>query len=152
MIGGHEDPRGAPVFGGAIRRHGDFKDRPELPVISRAVVHNGIVYTSGIVAEPGGSIEEQTALVLERLEVVLLEVEATRSSLLSVQVWLANMDDFAAHNRIWDAWVDHDNPPARACVGAQLFQPELLIEMRGIAAVVQGGSLGATREWEKASW
>jgi enamine deaminase RidA (YjgF/YER057c/UK114 family) len=146
MSKAQEGPRGARVITGPIRRQGDFKDRPELPVISRAVVHNGIVHTSGIVAEPGGSIEEQTALVLERLEAILHEVEATRSSLLSVQVWLANMDDFAAHNKIWDAWVDHDNPPARACVGAQLFQPELLIEMRAIAAVVQGGSLGATSE------
>ncbi len=25
-------------------------------------------------------------------------------------------------------WVDQDNPPVRACVGATLFRPELLVE------------------------
>ena len=119
-----------------IYRHGDFSDIPGLPVISRAVVHNGIAYTSGLVAEPDGDIRTQTSIVLDKLDLLLREVGASRSSLLSVQVWLADMVDFVAHNEVWDKWVDPTNPPARACVGAQLYQPGLRVEIRAIAAVV----------------
>jgi enamine deaminase RidA (YjgF/YER057c/UK114 family) len=41
---------------------------------------------------------------------------------------------FEAHNAAWNEWVDRDNPPARACVGATLFRPELLVEIMVTAA------------------
>jgi enamine deaminase RidA (YjgF/YER057c/UK114 family) len=43
------------------------------------------------------------------------------------------MADFEAHNAVWDRWVDAANPPARACVGAQLYRPGTLVEIRVIA-------------------
>jgi enamine deaminase RidA (YjgF/YER057c/UK114 family) len=45
------------------------------------------------------------------------------------------MADFAAHNAVWDAWVDAASPPVRACVGASLYDPRLLVEIRVVAAV-----------------
>jgi len=44
-----------------------------------------------------------------------------KSSLISAQVWLTDMRHFTAHCEAWNKWVDHANPPVRACV---LF-PEL---------------------------
>jgi enamine deaminase RidA (YjgF/YER057c/UK114 family) len=120
-----------------VTRHGDFSDDPTLPVISRAVVHSGLVYTSGIVGEPGGNVATQTAQVLARLDALLAEVGADRSGILSAQVWLSDMKDFQAHNEVWDAWVDRANPPARACVGAQLYRSDILVEIRVIAMVTE---------------
>lgn len=37
-----------------------------------------------------------------------------------MQVWLHDMEDFAGMNAVWDAWVDQENPPARATGGIAL--------------------------------
>ena len=39
------------------------------------------------------------------------------------------MDNFAEMNAVWNAWVDPENPPVRACVRADLAVPELLVEI-----------------------
>jgi enamine deaminase RidA (YjgF/YER057c/UK114 family) len=49
-------------------------------------------------------------------------------------VWLADMSLFEAHNAAWNAWVDRANPPARACVGAPLYRPGMLVEIMVTAA------------------
>jgi len=36
---------------------------------------------------------------------------------------------FADMNSMWNAWVDPENPPARACVRADLARPEVLVEI-----------------------
>ena len=36
---------------------------------------------------------------------------------------------FEAHNVAWNAWVDRENPPVRACVRADLVRPGLLVEI-----------------------
>ena len=32
-------------------------------------------------------------------------------------------------NQVWDAWVADGHPPARTCVEAKLYTPEVLVEM-----------------------
>ena len=44
------------------------------------------------------------------------------------------MANFAAMNKVWNAWVDPENPPARACVKADLARPEILVEIMVTAA------------------
>ena len=34
--------------------------------------------------------------------------------------------NFAAMNEVWNAWVDPENPPVRACVKSELMHPDLL--------------------------
>ena len=118
-----------------ITRLGDFAADGRFPIISKVVVHHGLLYTSGVVADPGGDVTTQTRQVLERLDELLAMGGTDRTRILSAQVWLADMADFGAHNAVWDAWVDPDNPPVRACVGAQLYDPAVLVEIRVIAAV-----------------
>jgi enamine deaminase RidA (YjgF/YER057c/UK114 family) len=52
-----------------------------------------------------------------------------KSKLLTAQVWLSDMRLFEAHNAAWNAWVDRENPPVRACVRADLVRPGLLVEI-----------------------
>ncbi|WP_434772345.1 RidA family protein [Pseudomonas entomophila] len=100
------------------------------PRASQMVLVNGRIETSGIVAEaPQGTIAEQTQCVLAQLERWLSEVGAGKKHISRIQIWLANMEDFAAMNAVYDAWVG-DEPPVRACVGAQLAAPEYLIEIQ----------------------
>ncbi len=36
--------------------------------------------------------------------------------------------------RLWNEWVDRNNPPVRACVRADLWRPGMLVEIMVIAA------------------
>lgn len=97
------------------------------PRMSQAVIHNGMVYLAGQVGE-GATVAEQTADALASVNKWLGEAGTTKSKILSVTVWLATMDDFAEMNGVYDAWIDKENPPARAAGEARLAAPKYLVE------------------------
>jgi enamine deaminase RidA (YjgF/YER057c/UK114 family) len=100
-----------------------------IPVISLAVVHNGVVTTCGVTAEPTGDVKLQTKKVLERIDGLLEKAGSDKSKLLTAHVWLTDMRDFEDHNSVWNEWVDRQNPPARVCVQAPLWLPNILVEI-----------------------
>jgi len=87
--------------------------------LSHAVVHNGIVYISGVVS-PGKTAREQTRNVLRGIDKLLKQASTDKSRILSATVWLADMRDYDEMNSAWDEWVSHGNTPARVCVEAKL--------------------------------
>ena len=104
--------------------------------MSQVVVHNGVVYTAGQVAQgaPGGTIAEQTADILNSLDTLLEKAGNDQSKLISATIWITDMSDFAAMNLVWDAWVSPGNTPGRACVEARLAAPQFNVEIAVIAA------------------
>ncbi|PWE33235.1 hypothetical protein DDZ14_05445 [Maritimibacter sp. 55A14] len=102
--------------------------------MSQAVIHNGTVWLAGQVGAPGGSVTEQTRAVLASVEALLTRAGSDKSRILSTTIWLASMEDFAEMNAVWDAWVDPENPPARACGEARLATPDYRVEMMVVAA------------------
>ena len=117
-----------------ISRHGIVQRPNNLPHISGAVVHGDTVYLQGVTPDPGGDITSQTRQVLERIDALLAMAGTDKSKLLSAQVWLSDMRLFEAHNAAWNEWVDPRNPPVRACVRADLWHPNLLVEIMVTAA------------------
>ena len=106
------------------------------PRMSQVVVHNGVVYTAGQVAQgaPGGTIAEQTADILDSIDILLEKAGTDKSKLISATIWITDMGDFAAMNLVWDAWVSPGNTPGRACVEARLAAPQFNVEIAVIAA------------------
>lgn len=105
---------------------------PGIPRISSVVARGDMVYVSGVTANPGSppDVKVQTTKALQRIDALLAEAGATKADLLTAQVWLTDMANFAAHNDAWNAWVDHAHPPVRACLlSPQLWRPELLVEI-----------------------
>ena len=51
-------------------------------------------------------------------------------SILSATIWLADMNEFADMNAIWDMWVAKGNPPVRACVESKLAAPQYKVEIQ----------------------
>ncbi|WP_349974997.1 RidA family protein [Pseudomonas sp. WHRI 8519] len=96
---------------------------------SQMVVVDGRIETSGIVALQSGDIAAQTRCVLAQLEQWLTQIGAGKGNLTRMQIWLADMNEFAAMNDVYDAWVG-DQPPVRACVGAALATPDYRIEIQ----------------------
>jgi enamine deaminase RidA (YjgF/YER057c/UK114 family) len=118
----------------AITHHGITDPVGGLPVISKVVKHGGLVYLCGITPDSDGDIRDQTRQVLARIDRLLASAGTDKSRLLTAQVWLTHMTDFAAMNEVWNAWVDPAHPPVRACVEAALFRPGLLVEIMVTAA------------------
>lgn len=104
--------------------------------LSGAVVHNMTVYLAGQVPDdPAGNAEQQAADILRQIDALLNEAGTDKTYLLSVQIYLADMADFPAVNRAWDAWLDPRHKPARATVEARLANPAWRVEITGIAAL-----------------
>jgi len=103
---------------------------------SRAVVVGGIVYLGGQVAEDwDGDIRTQTRQTLDRIDALLSQAGSSRDRLISATIWLKDMADYDGMNEVWDAWIDRDNPPARACGEVRMADDRLLVEIIATAAV-----------------
>jgi enamine deaminase RidA (YjgF/YER057c/UK114 family) len=103
--------------------------------MSEAVVFNGVVYLAGQV--PGDAsldIGGQTRQVLASIDALLASAGTDKSRLLTAQIFLADMGDFAGMNAEWDAWVSPGNTPTRATVEARLANPRLKVEIVVTAA------------------
>ncbi|MBB1491413.1 RidA family protein [Paracoccus sp. MC1854] len=98
------------------------------PRMSMAVVHNGVVYLAGQVDNPGDSVTEQTREVLAQVDRLLAEAGTDKTRILTAQIWLADMADFAEMNAVWDAWVPQGHCPARATGEAKLATPDYRVE------------------------
>lgn len=103
--------------------------------LSDAVIHNGVVYLAGQVADDTNlDVEGQTAQVLAAIDRILAEAGSDKTRILSVQIFLPNMVEFAGMNRAWDAWVPQGQTPARATIEARLADPGYKVEILVIAA------------------
>jgi len=80
---------------------------------------------------PGG-IEEQTKRCLENLRAVLSAAGASFSDLVKVTIYLTDMGDFAAVNRVYGEYFDLA-PPARACIQVGALPKGARIEVEAIA-------------------
>lgn len=104
--------------------------------MSEAVVYNGIAWLAGQVPQDSSqSIEGQTRQVLAAIDALLAKAGTSKAKLLSAQIFLADMADFAAMNSVWDEWVKDAGKPARATVEAALARPGWKIEIMVTAAV-----------------
>lgn len=104
--------------------------------LSRLVVHNNTVYVAGVTSSKAdGDIGVQTADVLEKIDGYLASVGSGRDKLLSVQIWLKDIErDFAGMNAVWESWVPEGAVPTRATCEARLASPALLVEIIVTAA------------------
>jgi enamine deaminase RidA (YjgF/YER057c/UK114 family) len=103
---------------------------PPGPVMSRCVVRGDMVYVAGLTAsDRTADIAGQTQQILDKIDGYLAQAGTDKSKLLQANLWITDMKNFAAMNAVWNAWVDPQNPPVRACVRADLAVPELLVEI-----------------------
>jgi enamine deaminase RidA (YjgF/YER057c/UK114 family) len=105
------------------------------PRMSEAVVHNDTVYLAGQVAEdPSQDTAGQTKQILDAIDRLLAECGSDKTKILSAQIFLADIADFAAMNAMWDVWVPAGHTPARATVESKLAAPKYRVEIKVVAA------------------
>ena len=104
--------------------------------MSEATVHGGIVYLAGQVPEDtSADAEGQTREVLEAIDALLAQAGSDKRRILRAQIYLADIADFDAMNRAWDAWVVPGQAPSRATVEARLANLAWKVEIVVTAVV-----------------
>jgi 2-iminobutanoate/2-iminopropanoate deaminase len=79
-----------------------------------------------------GSIEEQTAQVLDNLKAVLAADGMTMDNVVSTTVYVKELNDFAKLNTVYGSYFK-DKPPARATVQVQRLPKDVAVEISAIA-------------------
>ncbi|MBC2835426.1 RidA family protein [Paragemmobacter straminiformis] len=105
------------------------------PRMSEGVAYNGILWVAGQVGKPGDSVADQTRTCLAEVDRILAGAGIDKTRILSAQIWLADMADFAEMNSVWDAWVPQGHTPARATGEAKLATPAYRVEVIVTAAL-----------------
>ena len=91
---------------------------------SQAIIHNGIIYVAGQGAvDPQtneiklGTIEEEAGLALENLRIILEEAASSLDKVLTVTVYLLEIEEYARFNEVYKKYFKEDRP-ARTCIQA----------------------------------
>lgn len=101
---------------------------------SRVVARGAQVFAVANASDAGLDFSGQLAQTLVMLDAHLGHVGASRASLLSVQVFLSDLEHKKQLDVAWREWIGEDSAtwPQRAVVGAQL-DGGLLVEMVALA-------------------
>jgi 2-iminobutanoate/2-iminopropanoate deaminase len=117
----------------------DNAPRPGGPY-SQAIISGGTVYVAGQgpTNPKTGKIdvvtfEEQAIQAFENVKAILEAAGSSMSKVLRVNVYLADLEDFAKMNEVYRRYFTGDFP-ARTTIGAQLLL-KMLIEVDCIAAI-----------------
>lgn len=117
----------------------DNAPKPSGP-FSQAVVSGGTIYVAGQgpMNPKTGKIdvvtfEEQATQAFENVKAILEAAGSSMAKVLRVNVYLADLEDFAKMNEVYRRYFTGDFP-ARTTIGAQLLL-KMLIEVDCIAAV-----------------
>jgi enamine deaminase RidA (YjgF/YER057c/UK114 family) len=99
-------------------------------ILSKAVEYHGFVYTQGVTArDTSKDIKGQTLDVLSQIDELLEQHGTDKTRLLQALIWVKKIEDRAALNEVWTPWLAPGAAPVRACVQAELADPDLLVEI-----------------------
>ncbi|WP_323877872.1 RidA family protein [Aeromonas caviae] len=102
---------------------------------SDVVIHNGTLYVVEVPATETADIHQQTREVLESLRRLLEANGSGVDRILMANIYLKDIEDIAAFNAQWDAWIPAGTAPVRACVQARLAHEGYRVEVQLTAAV-----------------
>ncbi|KAH7143633.1 Endoribonuclease L-PSP/chorismate mutase-like protein [Dactylonectria macrodidyma] len=112
-----------------------------LPVFNQAIVANGFVYTSGSIAQDpatgkiiDGDIQAHTHRVIQNLSAVLDASGSSINDVVEVNIYLADMGDFAKMNEVYQTYWG-DVKPARTCVAVKTLPANTDIEIKCMGVV-----------------
>lgn len=107
----------------------------EVPLFSSSVTHDGLVYLAGKGYHEEGDITKHTDEVLTALEEELEKAGSSMDSVLKVNVYLADLNDYDAMNEVYQGRFG-ENPPVRTTVATYGGVPgDSLVEIDCIAAL-----------------
>ncbi|KAF2083880.1 endoribonuclease L-PSP [Saccharata proteae CBS 121410] len=119
----------------------DKAPKPLPGVLSQAIVANGTVYCSGCVpSDPetskiiDGDIKAHTHRCIQNLQAVLEAAGTNIDNVVKVNVFLADMGDFAAMNEVYMQYWGSVKP-SRTCVAVKTLPLNVDVEIECIAVL-----------------
>jgi enamine deaminase RidA (YjgF/YER057c/UK114 family) len=107
------------------------------PRMSEMAIYNGVAYLAGQIAQDvSQDISGQTQQVLAEIDALLARAGTDKSKILMANIFIADINEFAGMNAVWDAWVSPGQTPPRATVEARLAKPGYKVEIVVSAAVI----------------
>ena len=117
---------------------------PPAGPFSHVVKAGGLLYLSGQLAQDPqtglveGNVVEQTTQILHNLSAALKAVQRDLSHVVKVNVFLTDMNDFAAMNEVYATYFDAPYP-ARSTIAVKALPLGARVEMECIATAEPGG-------------
>ncbi len=122
-----------------------FIETPNAPLpgghYSQAIVHNGLVYLSGIlpitptgVKLADGSIMEQTEQVIRNLDAILQAAGSNRGKVIKVTIFVSDISTWGEVNQAYARFFG-DHRPARSVVPCSPLHYGFGIELEAVAAL-----------------
>jgi len=89
---------------------------------SKSSRYEDLIWIVATASDEKLNLEDQTTQTLASLDESLAELESSKTSLISAQVFIANIDDKQIMDNVWRDWIgdNPDNWPQRACLGVEL--------------------------------
>ncbi|KAL9594009.1 MAG: hypothetical protein Q9219_007264 [cf. Caloplaca sp. 3 TL-2023] len=123
------------------------KAPPPLPFFSQAIVCQGMVYCSGSIGVSPvtkqmvqGGVGDHTAQALNNLSAVLEEAGSSLKNVVKCNVFLSDMTNFAAMNRVYDTFFE-DPKPCRTCVAVSELPMKTDVEIECIAHLTKANGV-----------
>ena len=84
--------------------------------------------------DTSADIKGQVEQIFNQAEASLSLVDSDKSRILAVTIYVKDLANMDVLNDVWDSWFPQDCAPSRACIKAELIDPNLLVEMTFTAA------------------
>lgn len=109
---------------------------------NQAVLKNGMLFTSGQIAiDPKtgdlvtDTIETETKLVMENLKAVLEEAGMTFENVLKASIFISDMNNFGAINKVYGTYFNEATAPARETVEVANLPKFVNVEISVVASL-----------------
>jgi len=108
----------------------------QTPIMHRVVVHNGLVFVGGTVADDmSAGLEGQTEQILAKFDEYLRMAGTDKTHLLSATIYLTDLSQKSEMDKAWKRWIAPEHLPARATVGVADLGEGTLVEIALTAAL-----------------
>lgn len=96
---------------------------------NKSTAYKDLIWTVATASNLTADIEIQTRETFETIEQNLKELNSSKSQIISVNIYLADINDKVIMETIWKEWIGSipNNWPQRACLGVNL-EGNVLIE------------------------
>ena len=107
---------------------------------NQSILVNGTLYISGQIAIDAGTgelvngtIEEETAKVMDNLQAVLAAADMTFENVVKCTVFVKNMQNYGRINAVYASYFSDDSAPARELVEVAALPKYVNVEISAIA-------------------
>jgi 2-iminobutanoate/2-iminopropanoate deaminase len=132
----------AQEMGGVRKLDYDGKPASGTGWITPLILHDNLIYIAGQGAHSHSQgdfpmdIETHTTKVMDSVKALVEAGGGTMDSILQLTVYLTNIDNYDAMNKVFKTYFPHGGP-ARTCVAVAALPGQSLVEVNCIAAVTR---------------